>query len=129
MRLMPSRSACLTRTQSGMWQAPSAWRRLDPWGETIAAIVFGCRVGRSDLLGVGCDGKFWEFLKFFQSDQFTPGRGQLVTINNDTWKKISPAIRSHDDPRQEALSRTSGLPREGRRDSNKRMTNGGMARS
>ncbi|MBL6617876.1 MAG: C4-dicarboxylate ABC transporter substrate-binding protein, partial [Reyranella sp.] len=35
-------------------------------------------------------GKFWEFLKFFHQTN-NAWNSQMVTINNDTWKKISPA--------------------------------------
>jgi TRAP-type C4-dicarboxylate transport system substrate-binding protein len=38
----------------------------------------------------GVDGKFWEFLKFFHQTNHA-WSCQIVTINNDTWKKISPA--------------------------------------
>jgi len=38
----------------------------------------------------GVDGKFWEVLKFFHATSHT-WSSQIVTINNDTWKKISPA--------------------------------------
>ena len=38
----------------------------------------------------GVDGKFWEFLKFFYQTNHA-WSSQIVTINNDTWKKISPA--------------------------------------
>ncbi len=38
----------------------------------------------------GVDGKFWEFLKVFYRTNYA-WASQLVTINNDTWKKISPA--------------------------------------
>ncbi|MDP1836857.1 MAG: C4-dicarboxylate ABC transporter substrate-binding protein, partial [Reyranella sp.] len=38
----------------------------------------------------GVDGKFWEFLKYFYKTNHV-WSSQIVTINNDTWKKISPA--------------------------------------
>jgi TRAP-type C4-dicarboxylate transport system substrate-binding protein len=74
----------------------------------------------------GVDGKFWEFLKFFHATNHQ-WSCQIVTINNDTWKKISPA-------NQKAivdLARTlepdfwvSSLQAD--KDSAKRLTDGGM---
>jgi TRAP-type C4-dicarboxylate transport system substrate-binding protein len=38
----------------------------------------------------GVDGKFWEFLKYFHRTNHV-WSSQIVTINNDTWKKLSAA--------------------------------------
>ncbi len=63
---------------------------LIPWGETIAALSSGAVSGVSTSAVSGVDGKFWEFLKFFHATSHT-WSSQMVTINNDTWRKISPA--------------------------------------
>jgi TRAP-type C4-dicarboxylate transport system substrate-binding protein len=63
---------------------------LIPWGETIAALSSGAVAGVSTSAVSGVDGKFWEFLKFFHQTNHQ-WSCQIVTINNDTWKKISPA--------------------------------------
>ncbi len=62
---------------------------LIPWGETIAALSSGAVSGVSTSAVSGVDGKFWEFLKFFHATNHQ-WSSQLVTINNDTWKKIKP---------------------------------------
>ncbi len=63
---------------------------LIPWGETIAALSSGAVSGVSTSAVSGVDGKFWEFLKFYHATNHA-WSSQIVTINNDTWKKISPA--------------------------------------
>ena len=63
---------------------------LIPWGETIAALSSGAVAGVSTSSVSGVDGKFWEFLKFFHQTN-NAWNSQMVTINNDTWKKIPPA--------------------------------------
>jgi TRAP-type C4-dicarboxylate transport system substrate-binding protein len=63
---------------------------LIPWSETIAALSSGAVSGVSTSAVSGVDGKFWEVLKFFHATNHT-WSSQIVTINNDTWKKISPA--------------------------------------
>jgi TRAP-type C4-dicarboxylate transport system substrate-binding protein len=61
-----------------------------PWGETVPALASGAVVGVTTSAVSGVDGKFWEFLKFFYRTNHV-WSSQIVTINNDTWKKISPA--------------------------------------
>jgi TRAP-type C4-dicarboxylate transport system substrate-binding protein len=61
-----------------------------PWGETVPALASGAVVGVSTSAVSGVDGKFWEFLKVFYKTNHV-WSSQIVTINNDTWKKISPA--------------------------------------
>lgn len=63
---------------------------LIPWGETIAALSSGAVSGVSTSSVSGVDGKFWEFLKFFHQTNHA-WSSEIVTINNDTWKKVSPA--------------------------------------
>jgi TRAP-type C4-dicarboxylate transport system substrate-binding protein len=59
-----------------------------PWGETVPALASGAVVGVSTSSVSGVDGKFWEFLKFFYKTNHV-WSSQIVTINNDSWKKIS----------------------------------------
>ena len=61
-----------------------------PWGETVPALASGAVVGVTTSSVSGVDGKFWEFLKFFHQTNHA-WSSEIVTINNDTWKKISPA--------------------------------------
>ncbi|MBL0898194.1 MAG: TRAP transporter substrate-binding protein [Reyranella sp.] len=61
-----------------------------PWGETVPALASGAVVGVTTSSVSGVDGKFWEFLKYFYRTNHV-WSSQIVTINNDTWKKISPA--------------------------------------
>jgi len=61
-----------------------------PWGETVPALASGAVVGVSTSSVSGVDGKFWEFLKVFYKTNHV-WSSQIVTINLDTWKKISPA--------------------------------------
>lgn len=61
-----------------------------PWGETVPALASGAVVGVTTSSVSGVDGKFWEFLKYFYKTNHV-WSSQIVTINNDTWKKISPA--------------------------------------
>ena len=99
---------------------------LIPWGETIAALSSGAVAGVSTSAVSGVDGKFWEFLKFFHATNHA-WSSQIVTINNDTLKKISPA-------NQKALIElarkmepdfwASSLQAD--KDSGKRLTEGGM---
>jgi len=50
----------------------------------------GAVVGVSTSSVSGVDGKFWEFLKVFYKTNHV-WSSQIVTINLDSWKKISPA--------------------------------------
>ncbi len=63
---------------------------LIPWGETIPALASGAVAGVSTSSVSGVDGKFWEFLKYFHATSHS-WSSEIVTINNATWKKISPA--------------------------------------
>jgi TRAP-type C4-dicarboxylate transport system substrate-binding protein len=63
---------------------------LIPWGETIAALSSGAVAGVSTSAVSGVDGKFWEFLKFFHQTNHA-WSCQIVTVNNDTWKKVGAA--------------------------------------
>ncbi len=61
-----------------------------PWGETVPALASGAVVGVSTSSVSGVDGKFWEFLKVFYKTNHV-WSSQIVTINLDSWKKISAA--------------------------------------
>ena len=61
-----------------------------PWGETVPALASGAVVGVTTSSVSGVDGKFWEFLKYFYRTNHV-WSSQIVTINNDTWKKIPAA--------------------------------------
>src|SRR6188472_419445 len=99
---------------------------LIPWGETIPALASGAVSGVSTSSVSGVDGKFWEFLKFFHATNHA-WSCQIVTINNDTLKKISPANQKvmidlakklEPDFWQTSLKADA--------DSNKKLTDGGM---
>jgi TRAP-type C4-dicarboxylate transport system substrate-binding protein len=99
---------------------------LIPWGETIAALSSGAVAGVSTSAVSGVDGKFWEFLKFFHATNHQ-WSCQIVTINNDTWKKISPANQKAMTDlaaRLEPEFWASSL--EADKNSAKRLTEGGM---
>src|SRR5258707_7237444 len=72
-----------------MWNTVGMAAVVIPWGETIPALSSGAVSGVSTSAVSGVDGKFSEFLKFFQATNH-PWSSQLVTIDNDTWKKIKP---------------------------------------
>ncbi len=72
-----------------MWNTVGMAAVVIPWGETIPALSSGAVSGVSTSAVSGVDGKFWEFLKFFHATNHQ-WSSQLVTINNDTWKKIKP---------------------------------------
>ena len=72
-----------------------------PWGETIPALASGAVVGVSTSAVSGVDGKFWEFLKYIYPTNHV-WSSQIVTVNLDSWKKISPAQPEDDRrPRRE----------------------------
>jgi len=99
---------------------------LIPWGETIAALSSGAVAGVSTSAVSGVDGKFWEFLKFFHATNHQ-WSCQIVTINNETWKKISPANQKAMTDlaaRLEPEFWASSL--EADKNSAKRLTEGGM---
>lgn len=99
---------------------------LIPWGETIAALSSGAVAGVSTSAVSGVDGKFWEFLKFFHATNHQ-WSCQIVTINNDTWKKISPANQKVIVDLARKLEPdfwASSLQAD--KDSAKRLTDGGM---
>lgn len=99
---------------------------LIPWGETIAALSSGAVAGVSTSAVSGVDGKFWEFLKFFHQTNHA-WSCQMVTINNDTLKKLGPANQKalvDLAKKMEPGFWTSSLKAD--EDSSKRLTEGGM---
>jgi TRAP-type C4-dicarboxylate transport system substrate-binding protein len=60
-----------------------------PWGELLPALSSGAVSGVSTSAVSGVDGKFWEFLKFFHATN-QQWSSDIVSINNDVWKKIKP---------------------------------------
>ncbi len=99
---------------------------LIPWGETIAALSSGAVAGVSTSSVSGVDGKFWEFLKFFHQTNHA-WSCQIVTINNDTWKKIGPAnqkVIADLAKKMEPGFWASSIKAD--EDSSKRLTEGGM---
>ena len=73
-----------------MWSAIGMAPALIPGARPSPALSSGAVSGVSTSAVSGVDGKFWEFLKFFHQTNHA-WSSQIVTINNDTWKKISPA--------------------------------------
>ena len=63
---------------------------LIPWGELIPALASGRVDGVATSATSGVDGKFWEFLKFIYPTNHTWSTN-MVNINLDSWKKLSPA--------------------------------------
>jgi TRAP-type C4-dicarboxylate transport system substrate-binding protein len=99
---------------------------LIPWGETIAALSSGAVAGVSTSAVSAVDGKFWEFLKFSLATNHA-WSSQIVTINNDTLKKISPANQKaimELGKKMEPGFWASSLQAD--KDSIKRLTEGGM---
>lgn len=97
-----------------------------PWGELVPALASGRvdRVATSATSGV--DGKFWEFLQYIYPTNHTWG-SNAVTINLDTWNKLSEADRA-------AIEKTAAelepgfwdVSRQGDLDSIETMTKNGM---
>jgi TRAP-type C4-dicarboxylate transport system substrate-binding protein len=99
---------------------------LIPWGETIPALASGAVAGVSTSAVSGVDGKFWEFLKYIYPTNHT-WSCQMVNINNDTWKKLSPA---HQKAIEELAKKLEpefwAASLKADTDSLKRLTDGGM---
>jgi TRAP-type C4-dicarboxylate transport system substrate-binding protein len=99
---------------------------LIPWGETIPALASGAVAGVSTSSVSGVDGKFWEFLKFFHRTNHQ-WSSQIVNVNVDAWKKLSPAhqsaikeVSAKLEPQFWAVSQKADT------DAAKRLTEGGM---
>ena len=99
---------------------------LIPWGETIAALSSGAVSGVSTSSVSGVDGKFWEFLKFFHQTNHA-WSCQIVTINNDTWKKIpANSQKAMVDLAKQLEPEFWASSIKADADSSKRLTDGGM---
>src|ERR1043166_718903 len=99
---------------------------LIPWGETIPALASGAVSGVSTSAVSGVDGKFWEFLKYVYPTNHT-WSCQMVNVNNDTWKKLSPAHQKAIEDLAKKLEPdfwAESLKAD--KDSLKRLTDGGM---
>jgi len=97
-----------------------------PWGETIPALASGAVSGVSTSSVSGVDGKFWEFLKFVYPTNHV-WSSQMVTVNLDAWKKLTPeqqkaieTVAKKLEPDFWAVSLKADT------DSLKRLTDGGM---
>ena len=64
-----------------------------PWGELLPALASGRVDGVATSATSGVDGKFWEFLDYIYPTNHTWG-SNAVTINLDTWNKISEEDRA-----------------------------------
>ncbi len=97
-----------------------------PWGETVPALASGAVVGVTTSSVSGVDGKFWEFLKYFYRTNHV-WSSQIVTVNNDTWKKISPANqKAITDLAAKLQPEFWNVSVEADATSSKRLTEGGM---
>jgi len=59
-----------------------------PWGEVIPALASGAIDGVSTSSPSGVDGKFWEFLGYFNRMNWQVA-SQAVSVNLDAWKRLS----------------------------------------
>lgn len=64
-----------------------------PWGELLPALASGRVDGVATSATSGVDGKFWEFLDYIYPTNHTWG-SNAVTINLDTWNKLSETDRA-----------------------------------
>lgn len=60
-----------------------------PWGEVVPALASGVLNSVSTSSTSAVDGRFWEFLSNYNQLQWQMN-SQMVTVNLDAWKKISP---------------------------------------
>ena len=99
---------------------------LIPWGETIPALASGAVAGVSTSSVSGVDGKFWEFLKYVYPTNHT-WSCQMVNVNNDTWKKLTPAQqKAIEDLGKKLEPDFWAASLKADTDSLKRLTDGGM---
>jgi TRAP-type C4-dicarboxylate transport system substrate-binding protein len=99
---------------------------LIPWGETIPALASGAVSGVSTSSVSGVDGKFWEFLKYIYPTNHT-WSCQMVNVNLDTWKKLTPAQQKAIEELAKKLEPDFwGESLKADKDSLKRLTDSGM---
>jgi len=60
-----------------------------PWGEVIPALASGAIDGVSTSSPSGVDGKFWEFLGYFNRMNWQVA-SQAVSVNLDAWNRLAP---------------------------------------
>jgi TRAP-type C4-dicarboxylate transport system substrate-binding protein len=60
-----------------------------PWSDTIPALASGVVTGVATTTVSGVAGKLWELVKFFHATSHS-WQSQILSINNDAWKKIAP---------------------------------------
>ncbi|MGJ8583115.1 MAG: TRAP transporter substrate-binding protein [Marinosulfonomonas sp.] len=97
-----------------------------PWGELLPALASGRVDGVATSATSGVDGKFWEFLDYIYPTNHTWG-SNAVTINLDTWNKISEEDRAAIEAVAAELEPTFwDVSRQGDLDSIKTMTENGM---
>src|SRR5690606_32872667 len=63
---------------------------LIPWVETIPALASGTISGVTTSAPSAVDGRLWEFVKYAYPTNHT-WISQMVNINLDVWKKLTPA--------------------------------------
>lgn len=61
-----------------------------PWGEVVPALATGVINGVTTSSTSGVDGQFWEFLSFCSTVNWQTNF-EMVSVNLDSWNKISPA--------------------------------------
>lgn len=99
---------------------------LIPWGEVVPALASGRVEGVSTSATSGVDGKFWEFLKTIYPTNHT-WSSQMVNINLDTWKEISPEHQKKIEELAKAMEPDFwAVSVQNDKDSLKRLTEGGM---
>lgn len=64
-----------------------------PWGEVTPALATGAIQGVITSSQSGVDGKFWEFLGYYYSTDYTNPLS-VVTVNLDAWKALTPELQA-----------------------------------
>jgi TRAP-type C4-dicarboxylate transport system substrate-binding protein len=59
-----------------------------PWSDTLPALASGVVSGVATTTMSGVTGKFWELVKFFHATSHS-WMSQIVSINNESWKRIA----------------------------------------
>jgi TRAP-type C4-dicarboxylate transport system substrate-binding protein len=61
-----------------------------PWGEVVPALATGVINAVTTSSSSGVDGQFWEFMRFCSLVNWH-SNFDMVTVNLDSWKKLTPA--------------------------------------
>ena len=64
-----------------------------PWGEVVPALISGAIASVTTSTQSGVDGKFWEFLKYFNKTNWA-NPIEVVSVNLDAWNKLTPEQRA-----------------------------------